>query len=173
MRLLISRFDPSRDETLWKQPYEITERPDWSVLDALNHIADEVDPREGWWWGHGRNRSYVLFGLASVAVLAEALVILAGVWSLGGGEAAWDRYVAALRGPALRAFHLAALPAFVWYGGRFLRLFPKTQPPRIEIGFLPEAWRRRPPLPLLARVTFAVWVLGSALVLVLLGGSLP
>jgi len=115
----------------------------------------------------------VLFGLASVAVLSEALVILAGVWSLGGGEVAWDRYVAVLRGPALRAFHLAALPVFVWYGGRFLRLFPKTQPPRIEIGFLPEAWRRRPPLALLARVTFAAWILGSALVLVLLGGWLP
>jgi fumarate reductase subunit C len=115
----------------------------------------------------------VLFGLASVAVLAEALVILAGVWSLGGGEVAWNRYVAVLRSPALRAFHLAALPVFAWYGGRFLRLFPKTQPPRIEIGFLPEAWKRRPELTLLAHVTFSVWILGSALVLVLLGGWVP
>lgn len=129
--------------------------------------------RDGWWWAHRRNRSYVLFGLASVAVLAEALVILAGLWSLGGGEVAWNRYVAVLRSPALRAFHLAALPVFAWYGGRFLRLFPKTQPPRIEIGSLPEAWKRRPELTLLARVTFTVWILGSALVLVLLGGWVP
>ena len=129
--------------------------------------------RDGWWWGHSRNRSYVLFGLASVAVLTEAFVILGGAWSLGRGEASWDGYVAALRTPALRTFHLVALPIFVWYGGRFLRLFPKTQPPRIEIGFLPEAWRRRPPLTRMARVTFAVWVLGSALVLALLGGWLP
>lgn len=129
--------------------------------------------REGWWWGHSRNRSYVLFGLASVAVLIEALVILGGVWNLGRGETSWDGFVAALRTPSLRAFHLAALPIFVWYGGRFLRLFPKTQPPRIEIGFLPEAWKRRPPLTLLTRATFTVWILGSGLILVLLGGWLP
>ena len=128
--------------------------------------------RQGWWWGHSRNRSYVLFGLASIAVLIEAFVILGALWSLGGGEASWDRYVSALRTPLLRAFHLAGLPVFVWYGGRFLRLFPKTQPPRIEIGFLPEAWKRRPPLALIARVTFLGWALGSVLILALLGGWL-
>ncbi len=36
--LLISRFDPSRDEKPQEQRYEITEGPDWSVLDAFNHI---------------------------------------------------------------------------------------------------------------------------------------
>lgn len=44
MELLISRFDPSRDDSLGVRHYEITERPDWSVLDALNHIKDDVDP---------------------------------------------------------------------------------------------------------------------------------
>ncbi len=44
MDLVISRFDPSRDDTLREQHYEISERLDWSVLDALNHIKNEVDP---------------------------------------------------------------------------------------------------------------------------------
>ena len=43
MELLIQRFDPSRDETRREQRYEITERPDWSVLDGLNHIKDEIE----------------------------------------------------------------------------------------------------------------------------------
>jgi hypothetical protein len=36
IELLISRFDPPRDGALREQRYEITERPDWSVLDTLN-----------------------------------------------------------------------------------------------------------------------------------------
>jgi fumarate reductase iron-sulfur subunit len=50
MELLISRFDPSRDDSLREQHYEITERPDWSVLDALNHIKDDVDPTLSFRW---------------------------------------------------------------------------------------------------------------------------
>ncbi|HEX7784932.1 MAG TPA: 2Fe-2S iron-sulfur cluster-binding protein, partial [Methylomirabilota bacterium] len=50
MELLISRFDPSRDDSLREQHYEITERPDWSVLDALNHIKDDIDPTLTFRW---------------------------------------------------------------------------------------------------------------------------
>lgn len=50
MELLITRFDPSRDDSLREQHYEITERPDWSVLDALNHIKDDVDPTLSFRW---------------------------------------------------------------------------------------------------------------------------
>lgn len=50
MELLISRFDPSREDSLREQTYEITERPDWSVLDALNHIKNDVDPTLTFRW---------------------------------------------------------------------------------------------------------------------------
>ena len=50
MELLITRFDPARDDSLREQHYEITERPDWSVLDGLNHIKDEIDPTLTFRW---------------------------------------------------------------------------------------------------------------------------
>lgn len=41
---VVTRFDPDRDEVPKTQSYEVACRPDWKVLDALNHIKDEVDP---------------------------------------------------------------------------------------------------------------------------------
>ena len=41
---MITRFDPDRDEAPRQQSYEIEVDPRWKVLDALNHIKDEVDP---------------------------------------------------------------------------------------------------------------------------------
>ena len=41
---VVTRFDPDRDQVPKTQSYEVTCRPDWKVLDALNHIKDEVDP---------------------------------------------------------------------------------------------------------------------------------
>jgi fumarate reductase iron-sulfur subunit len=41
---VVTRFDPDRDQVPKTQSYEVTCRPDWKVLDALNHIKDEIDP---------------------------------------------------------------------------------------------------------------------------------
>jgi fumarate reductase subunit C len=113
--------------------------------------------RDGWWWRHRRSRAYVLFGLGSLAVMAEAAVLLAGLWALGGGPAGWERFLARLAEPVPRSFHALALLALIAYGGRFLRLFPKTQTPRLPLPGLPERLRRRPPL---AVFTAALYVAG-------------
>jgi fumarate reductase iron-sulfur subunit len=42
--LVVTRFDPDRDQVPKTQSYEIAARDDWKVLDALNHIKDHVDP---------------------------------------------------------------------------------------------------------------------------------
>ena len=42
--IVVTRFDPDRDEVPKTQSYEIVARDDWKVLDALNHIKDHVDP---------------------------------------------------------------------------------------------------------------------------------
>lgn len=41
---VVTRFDPDRDEVPKTQTYEVPIQPDWKVLDALNHIKDEIDP---------------------------------------------------------------------------------------------------------------------------------
>jgi fumarate reductase iron-sulfur subunit len=42
-KLVVTRFDPDRDAAPRTQSYEIPVQDDWMVLDALNHIKDEVD----------------------------------------------------------------------------------------------------------------------------------
>jgi fumarate reductase iron-sulfur subunit len=42
--IVVTRFDPERDEAPRQQRYEIPVERDWKVLDALNYIKDEVDP---------------------------------------------------------------------------------------------------------------------------------
>ena len=58
--------------------------------------------RDGWWWHHRRNRAYVLFGLGSLVVMAEATVLLAGLWALGAGPEVWARFLARLGEPVPR-----------------------------------------------------------------------
>jgi len=41
---VVTRFDPDQDEAPRTVTYDVTCRPDWKVLDALNHIKDEIDP---------------------------------------------------------------------------------------------------------------------------------
>jgi fumarate reductase iron-sulfur subunit len=42
--IVVTRFDPDKDEAPRQQSYEIPVNPRWKVLDALNYIKDEVDP---------------------------------------------------------------------------------------------------------------------------------
>jgi fumarate reductase iron-sulfur subunit len=41
--IVVTRFDPDKDEVPKTQSYEIPVQPDWKVLDALNYIKDHVD----------------------------------------------------------------------------------------------------------------------------------
>ncbi len=42
--LVVTRFDPDRDQTPTTREYEIPVEADWKVLDALNYIKAQVDP---------------------------------------------------------------------------------------------------------------------------------
>jgi fumarate reductase iron-sulfur subunit len=41
--IVVTRFDPDRDEAPRTQSYEVPVQPDWKILDALNFIKDELD----------------------------------------------------------------------------------------------------------------------------------
>jgi len=129
--------------------------------------------RDGWWWRHRRNRRYVLFGLGSLVVVTEALVILAALWSLGSGPESWERFLAWLARPLSRTFHAIALVVLVAYGLRFLAMFPKTQTPRIRVRGVPERLRTRPPLRVLGAALYVsclgAWLLAGALLAGVLG----
>jgi fumarate reductase iron-sulfur subunit len=42
-KFVVTRFDPDQDEAPRSETYEVPCHPDWKVLDALNHIKDEID----------------------------------------------------------------------------------------------------------------------------------
>jgi len=44
MKVVITRFDPDKDQVAKTQEYTIPVEDDWKVLDAINYIKDEVDP---------------------------------------------------------------------------------------------------------------------------------
>ncbi|MGH7908954.1 MAG: 2Fe-2S iron-sulfur cluster-binding protein [Thermodesulfobacteriota bacterium] len=48
--LVVSRFDPSQDEEPRSRSYPVPRRPDWSVLDALNFVKDELDGTLSYRW---------------------------------------------------------------------------------------------------------------------------
>ena len=43
-KFIITRFDPDRDQVPKTQEYEIEVEDHWKVLDAINHIKEQVDP---------------------------------------------------------------------------------------------------------------------------------
>jgi hypothetical protein len=104
--------------------------------------------------------------------MAEAAVLLAGLWTLGGGPEAWERFLGRLGEPVPRLLHVLAFLALAAYGARFLRLFPKTQTPRLNLPGVPEPFRRRPPLGALAAALYAMWLGVWLLAGSVLGGAL-
>jgi hypothetical protein len=84
--------------------------------------------------------------------------LLAGLWALGGGAERWEGFLARLGEPVPRLLHVLAFPALTAYGARFLRLFPKTQTPRLSLPCVPERLRKRPPLGALAAALYATWL---------------
>lgn len=115
----------------------------------------------------GRYRSYIAFGATSFFYLALGLLVLRVAWALGSGAEAWAALQESFRSPAYVAFHVVAFVVFVWAGWRFLIvLAAKANPPKI--GPL-----RRPPLEAFPPLLGALWVVASALVLIVLWGVFP
>jgi len=50
IELEVTRYRPERDEEPTTQRYEIPLRPDWTVLDGLNHIKDNLDGTLSYRW---------------------------------------------------------------------------------------------------------------------------
>ncbi len=117
-------------------------------------------------WTRGRYRGYIAFGACGFFLLALGLLLLRAVWVLGSGDpAAWERLLAGYANPLYLVFHFVSLLALIWFGLRFFRVFPKTQPPKI--GPFP-----RPPDVFFAVALNGAFVATTALGVALLWGAL-
>lgn len=122
-----------------------------------------AQPPAGFWIGHPRYRSYVLFAATGVMLWVGGLIVLGGVAALGTGAAAWDDYLANL-GSALGVvmMTLILIPT-LFFALRWLRVGVKVQ--TVEIGPLP-----RLPAPVWLVLYYAAFGALTALLLLLLGG---
>jgi fumarate reductase subunit C len=114
----------------------------------------------------GRYLRYTLFDLTGIVYLLLGLLVLCATWSLGSGEADWNRVLASYRSAPYVAFHAISLVAVIFVGVRFFAFFPKAQPPRIGPA-------KPPPKPVILALLYALWIgVTCALAAVLAGGVL-
>jgi len=83
----------------------------------------------GWWRRNPWFREYMLHEATALAVAAYALILLAGLFMLGQGEAAWAQWLAFLGSPLSLALHGVLLLAFAYHAWTWFRIMPRTLPP--------------------------------------------
>ena len=88
-----------------------------------------VRPMAGWWRRDPWFVEYMLHEATALAVVAYALILLAGLFRLGEGEAAWAQWLAFLAGPLSLAIHVVLLLAFAYHAWTWFRIMPRTLPP--------------------------------------------
>ena len=83
----------------------------------------------GWWRRNPWFGEYMLHEATALAVAAYALILLAGLFQLGRGEAAWVQWLAFLASPLSLALHGVLLLAFAYHAWTWFRIMPRTLPP--------------------------------------------
>lgn len=87
-----------------------------------------VRPMGGWWRKNPYFVRYMLREGTALVVAAYAVLLLAGLLCLAGGEAAYNGWLAVLRHPLSILLHVAALAAMVYHTWSWFDIMPKTMP---------------------------------------------
>jgi fumarate reductase subunit C len=117
-----------------------------------------VRPMTRWWRRDPFFVRYMWREATALAVAVYAVVLLAGVWSLARGEAAFEAWLATLRGLPSIALHLVLFVAMVYHAASWFEIMPKTMP-MIFVGDRPLAARTITRAGLLAAVLAAAALL--------------
>jgi fumarate reductase subunit C len=120
-------------------------------------------PPDGFWLGHRRYRSYVLFGGTGLVLSAVCVLLLFGIHALGQGHAAWQSYLASLGSLPAKVMCWLLLAGTLFFSVRWLRVGVKLS--SVKIGLLPA-----PPVPVVWVAHFASLFAITALVLLILSG---
>lgn len=87
-----------------------------------------VRSMDGWWRRDPRFMRYMIREATSLIVAIYTLVLLAGVWALAEGEAAWNMWTATMRSPVSIALHVVMLVGFIAHSLSWFSIMPKTMP---------------------------------------------
>jgi fumarate reductase subunit C len=86
-----------------------------------------------WWKKNPYFVEYMIHEGTALFVAAYALILLAGLYALSRGEAAWNAWVVFLRSPPSLLLHGALLLVFLYHTWTWFSIMPRTMPP-IRVG---------------------------------------
>lgn len=85
-------------------------------------------PMSGWWLKNPYYARYMLRELSSVLIVVYALTLLAGLWRLSQGEAAYEGWLASLATKFSIGYHILALAIVLYHAWTWFKVMPKTLP---------------------------------------------
>jgi len=91
-----------------------------------------------WWLRKGSYVWFITRELTSLAVGYTAAMMVAAVWALGRGEAAWAGFTGALASPLVVAFHALVLAVLLFHTLTWLHLAPKAMVVRLGARRVPD-----------------------------------
>jgi fumarate reductase subunit C len=95
----------------------------------------------GWWKKNPYFVEYMIHEGTALIVAAYALLLLAGLYALSRGEAAWNAWAAFLRSPPSLVLHGLLLLGFIYHTWTWFSIMPRTMPP-IKVGGEPATITR-------------------------------
>ena len=91
-------------------------------------------PMSGWWRKNPWFVEYMVHEGTALFVAAYALILLASVYMLGNGEAAWNRWREFLVSPLSIVMHAVLMIAFLYHAWTWFNIMPRTLPPIVING---------------------------------------
>ncbi len=92
-----------------------------------------------WWLKNPAFKAYMLREATVLPLVFFILCMLAGIYSLGKGEAAWLNWLAVMRNPLVLALNALALLASLYHAATFFVLFPRVMPLRLGDRKIPDS----------------------------------
>lgn len=93
-----------------------------------------VRPMDGWWKKNPFFLRYMAREATAVFVYLYGLLLVGGLVDLANGEAAFNGWLAWLRGPIGIVFQLVCLAVFAYHTWSWFVIMPKTMPPVVVGG---------------------------------------
>jgi len=87
-----------------------------------------IRPMDGWWRRNPFFTRYMVREASAVFLAIYAVILLAGVFRLSQGAAAYEAWLAALTSPLAIVFHGVALLTVCYHAYTWWKVMPKTLP---------------------------------------------
>lgn len=87
-----------------------------------------VPSKTRWWLEQPRYVRYMMREISALFIGIYALALVAGLWQLSRGRAAYEGYLAAVAGPAGQVFSVLAMFFAIYHSYSWFQVTPKAMP---------------------------------------------